>query len=48
MINEVILWCPLMLQLLVLCLWVPRGPAFYVQHSLLKESAKLVGNHLQI
>ena len=28
MINEVTLWCPLMLQLLVFCLWVPKGRAF--------------------
>ena len=32
MINEVTLWCPLMLQLLVFSLWVPRGREFYVQH----------------
>ena len=48
MINEVTLWCPLMLQLLVFCLWVPKGRAFYVQHWLVKEYAKLVDNHLQI
>ena len=48
MIYEVTLWCPLMLQLLVFCLWVPKGRAFYVQHWLVKEYAMLVGNHLQI
>ena len=48
MIYEVTLWCPLMLQLLVFCLSVPKGRAFYVQHWLVKEYAKLVGNHLQI
>ena len=37
MINEVTLWCPFMLQLLVFSLWVPRGRGFYVQHRLLKE-----------
>ena len=48
MINEVTLWCPLMLQLLVFCLWVPKRKAFYVQRWLVKEYAKLVGNNLQI
>ena len=48
MINEVTLWCPSMLQLLVFWMLVPKGRAFYVQRWLVKEYAKLVGNQLQI
>ena len=36
-INDVTLWCPLMLQWRVFSLLVPRGRAFYVQHWLLRE-----------